>query len=133
MRQVAEGPSVESQFGFPDWRRSYSRFATLGSTTVRQQNDEEQLAQWSFDRVRETNKPEGNGRCPKLLRFECADLDMVKGGHEVGSDLSRLFLGDSVGGILLPGLEDVLQCAAILGRATIPEQLHDEHWGRQHD
>jgi hypothetical protein len=45
-------------------------------------------------------------------------LDVVKCGHEVGSDLSRLFLGDSVGEILLPGFEDVLQGAAILGGAV---------------
>jgi hypothetical protein len=45
-------------------------------------------------------------------------LDVVKCGHEVGSDLSRLLLGDSVGEILLPGFEDVLQGAAILGGAV---------------
>jgi len=93
------------------------RHSGLNNGAVRQQNDHESLAQWSFHRVREANKPERDRRCSKLLRFESTDLDMVKCCHEVGSDLSRLLFGDGVGGILFPGFEDVLQCPTVLGRA----------------
>ena len=51
---------------------------------------------------------ERNRRCSKLLRFESTDLDVVKGSHEVGSDLSRVLLGDRVWGILLPRFENVI-------------------------
>ena len=63
----------------------------------------------------------GTRRCAKLLRLQCSDLDVVERCHEVGGDLSRLLLSDSVGGILLPGLEDELQCATVLGRASLSE------------
>jgi len=62
--------------------------------------------------------------------FESTDLDMVKCRHEVGSDLSRLSLVTALGEFCSPGLENVFQRAAIRGRATIPEKLHGERWGR---
>src|ERR1700675_2887662 len=58
---------------------------------------------------------------------------MVKCRHEVGSDFSRLLFGDCVGGILLPGFKDVLKCAAVLGRATVPKQFDGHGWNRQHE
>jgi hypothetical protein len=42
---------------------------------------------------------------------------VVKSRHKIGSDLSRFLFGYGVGRILFTGLEDVLQSAAVLGRA----------------
>jgi hypothetical protein len=58
----------------------------------------------------------GTGVVRKILRFQCADLYVVKGRHEVGSDFCRFLFRYGVGGILFTGLKDVLKRTAILGR-----------------
>jgi hypothetical protein len=72
---------------------------------IRQQNDEKHILDWSFNRVRKANKPERNRRCPKLLRFECADLDVIKSRHKIGSDLCDFLSGHGLCDLLLIDLE----------------------------
>ena len=52
------------------------------------------------------------------MRLQCADLYVVKGRHKIGSDLCHFLFGYGIGGILITGLENVFQRAAVLGRAS---------------
>ena len=61
---------------------------------------------------------------PELLRFQRADLYLVKGRHKACGDLCRFLFSDGVGGILLSGFEKVFQRTAVLGRASVSEQLN---------
>ncbi len=99
---------------------------------VWQQNDEEQILDWSFNRVRKANEPERNRRCSKFLSFQCAYRFMIKGRHEIGSDLGGFLLGYCIGRVLIASLKDIFERAAVLGRASIPEQFDCKGWGRQH-
>jgi len=86
---------------------NYSRFATLGSITLPSGNRTTKNI-WRngpFTVSEKQIESEWDRRRSKFLSLQCPDLDVIKARHEVGSDLSRLLLGDRVGGILLPGLE----------------------------
>jgi hypothetical protein len=48
----------------------------------------------------------------KLLRLQCADLDVVKGRHEVGSDLGHFPLCRRRLNVRLIGFKDILKCAS---------------------
>jgi hypothetical protein len=74
---------------------------------IRQQDDEEHILDWSFNRVRKAYKPKRNRRCAKFLSLQCSDLYVVKSRHKIGSDLSRFLFGYGVGRILFTGLKDV--------------------------
>jgi hypothetical protein len=67
------------------------------------------------------------------LGLQCADLHAVKAGHKVGGDLSHFLFGHGLRAIGSIALKNILQCAAVLGRATIPEQLYGERGGRQYE
>src|SRR5271169_414612 len=70
---------------------------------IRQQYDKEHLSH----RVSEKQiEPEWDRRCPELLRFECADLYVVKCRHEVGGDLCRLLFRYGVRKILFISVKD---------------------------
>ena len=73
------------------------RRSRLDNRPIRQEDDKEPLAQRSFGRVRKANEPEGNRTCPEFLRFQCSDLEVVKGHHKVRSYLSRFLFGYRVG------------------------------------
>jgi hypothetical protein len=53
------------------------------------------------------------------LRFESADLYVIKSRQKVGCDLSRFLFGYGIGRILVATLKDVFQRAAVLGRASV--------------
>jgi hypothetical protein len=50
-------------------------------------------------------------------------LDTIKSRHEICGDLCHFFFGHGLREILFIALENVFQRAAVLGRASIPEQL----------
>jgi hypothetical protein len=85
----------------------------------------------SFNHVRKADEPIWNWGSPKFLRFQCADLNVVKDRHEIGGDLGDFFFGRGLRNILLIRLENVFQCAAIWGCTSIPEQFYSESWNRQ--
>jgi hypothetical protein len=65
------------------------RHSRLNNRPVRQQNYEEHLAQWSFDRIGERNEPKRDRRRAEFLSLQCADLDVVENRHKVGGDFSH--------------------------------------------
>jgi hypothetical protein len=71
-------------------------FATNNLKTVtvfyRQDDDKEQLPQRSCLGVRKTDEPEWDRRRAQLLGLQCAELQSIKGRHEVGGDLSHFLL-----------------------------------------
>jgi hypothetical protein len=83
--------------------------------------------------LEEGDEPKWDRRRAQLLSLQCADLHAIKCRHKVGSDLSHFLFGRLTRDIGFVGLKDVLQCAAILGRATLPEQLDGKRWARQQD
>jgi hypothetical protein len=97
----------------------------LNNRPIRQQYDKKHILDWSFNRVRKANKPKWDRLCPKLLRFERADLGVIKGRHKIGSDLSRLLFGNSIGRILFTSLKDEFQRAAVLGGTSVSESSTD--------
>jgi hypothetical protein len=107
--------------------------ARLNNRSIRQQNDKEHLPQRPFDRVRKADQPEWDRTCPKFLSLRCADLYVVKCRHKVGGDLCHFLFGYALWDILLIAFENVFQRAAVLGRASVSEQLNGERWGCQHD
>jgi hypothetical protein len=70
--------------GSPKKRLEPFRHSRRNNRPVGKQYDEEYPVQRSFDRVREAYEPIRERSCPKLLRFQCADLDVIKGRHKVG-------------------------------------------------
>ena len=54
------------------------RHSRLNNHPVGQKNDEKHSVDWSFDRVRKTEKPMRYWPCQKLLSFKRADLHVVK-------------------------------------------------------
>jgi hypothetical protein len=101
---------------------AYSRFTTLGSTTVLSGNRTTKNI-WRNGPFTASEK-QTNRLCPKLLRFECADLYVVKSRHKVGGDFGRLLFGYSVGGILFSNLKSVFKRPTILSRASVSKQLN---------
>src|ERR1700722_11218484 len=63
---------------------------------VSQHNNEVELPLRTIDGIREAYQPIWYWFRPEVLNLQCPDLDMVKRGHEVCCDLSRLLLGDGV-------------------------------------
>jgi hypothetical protein len=113
---------------------SYSRFATLGTTTVPSGNrtTKNSCLNAPFTVSEKQISQNGTGCVLNSWCFECADLYVVKGRHEIGCYLSSLLFDDGVRGILLPSFEDVLKCSAVLRRASVSEQLNRQGWERQH-
>jgi hypothetical protein len=68
---------------------------------IGQQHDKEHILDWTFNRIRKANESERDRICPKFLRFQCADLYLIKGRHKIGSNFSRFFFRYGVGRILL--------------------------------
>jgi hypothetical protein len=58
---------------------------------------------------------------------------VIKSGHEIGGDLSRLPFRNGVGRILITGVKDVFQRAAVLCRASVAKQLKGHGWSRHQD
>jgi hypothetical protein len=66
------------------------RHSRLNNHPVGQKNDEKHSVDWSFDRVRKTEKPMRYWPCQKLLSFKRADLHVVKTGHPLCRHFRRL-------------------------------------------
>jgi hypothetical protein len=81
--------------------------------------------------VEEGNEPEWNRLRPELLRFECADLRVIESCHKICSAFSGFRFAYGLRDILLIALKNVLQCASIIGSASIPEQLNRHRRNRQ--
>jgi hypothetical protein len=81
------------------------------------------LPERTLDRVGEANQPKWSGHCPKFLRFQCSNLYVIKGGHKVGSNLCGFLFGYGIRRILVTGLKDVFQSAAIFRRASVSKQF----------
>jgi hypothetical protein len=86
-----------------------------------------------FDRVRKADEPKWDRTFPELLRFEPADLYVIKGRHKIGGDLSRFLFRYGVGRILFTGFNHVLKCTTILRRTSVPKQLDGHGWNRQQE
>jgi hypothetical protein len=99
--------------------------------SIRQQNDKEHLPQRPLDRVREANEPKRDRRRAKFLSLKSADLYVIKSRHKVCGDLCHFLFGYGIGGILFTTVKDVLQRAAVLGRASVAKQLDGERWSRK--
>jgi hypothetical protein len=96
----------------------------LNNCPIRRQNDKEHLPQRSFNHVLKTDEPEWDRHCPELLRFQCADLCVIKGCHKISGDLSRFLFGDGMRRILFTDLKDLLKRATIFGRTSVSKQLN---------
>jgi hypothetical protein len=102
----------------------------LNHVPVGQHDNVLQLVHRTVGRLRETHQPERRLLRAKLLRFQCAELDTVKGRHELCRDLSRLSLWSPYSGPFQRSQKRVLQRTAVLGRTSVSKQL-DGH-GRNH-
>jgi hypothetical protein len=90
------------------------RYSRLNNRPIGQDDNEVHLACRSFYRlVRKGDQSERDRRRAKLLSL--ADLDVVKGRHEVRCDLGHFLFRHRLREILLVSLEDVLQCPTIPG------------------
>ena len=86
---------------------------------VRQQYDEKHILDWSFNRVRKADQPKRSGRCPKILRFQCSDLYVIKGRHKVGSDLSRFLFRLWRQENSVHQLQSIFKCSTVLGGTSV--------------
>jgi hypothetical protein len=67
------------------------------------------------------------------LSLQRTYLFVVEGRHKVCGDFCRFLFRYGVGSILFTGFKHVLQSAAVLGRASVPQQLNRERWNCQNN
>jgi hypothetical protein len=65
------------------WRLLPLLDSGLNNSSVWRHDNEIYLVHRTLGRLRETHQPERKRLRAELLRFECPDLDVVKGGREV--------------------------------------------------
>ena len=99
------------------------RHFRLNNHPVGQENDEKHSFDWSFNRVRKTEKPLWYWPCPKFLGLNCADLHVVKTGYQVCRDFRR-FSSYGLWRALFVSLENAFEFSAILSTISVSKQLN---------
>jgi hypothetical protein len=80
------------------------------------------------------NQPKRNGALSEIPAFPVlSNLYVIKGGHKVGSNLCSFLFGYCIGRILLTGLKDVFQSAAIFRCASVSKQFDRQRRKEQQD
>jgi hypothetical protein len=108
----------------------YNLLATLGSTTVPSGSRTTKNI-WTFTVSEKQMSQNGAGVSLNSWLSTVANLDVVKGRHEVGGNLCRLLFGYGVGRILFTGPKDVFQRTTVLAPTLVAEKLAGHCWNRQ--
>ena len=90
------------------------RHSRLNNHPVGQKNDEKHSFDWSFNRVRKTEKPMRYWPCQKLLSFKRADLHVIKTGHPLCRHFRRLLFAYDPWRAQFVRLEHVFEFSTLL-------------------
>jgi hypothetical protein len=118
----SQGHSFRSP-GDQRYPRVYSRFSTLGSTTVPCTTTKSIWRSGPLT-VSENEQPKRHRLLTIFLGLQSANLDAVKTLHNFSGNLYHLLFCHRFEIVLLVRFKDVFQRPAVRGRASLPEQLY---------